>query len=235
MKKSIVIAVVILFISISFVSYFFYNRSQEKKDDVRTEKQEKVEFTDIIPDVDFQADWTKYVDKETGLSFSHPKDWVIETVSNSACNPYSNSPSICTNVGTSGGSYISIKIEETHDSAGGGYITKNDYEEARAISLNRGEIEVLRPNYINSVDGSSDIMLQYFTDRYEYVDYNSLGTKKYSEVTNWFVSDGKGYTINYSLDSSIVEDAASIGSNEIIDTMDQIVSTLEIDFEKEIF
>ncbi len=185
----------------------------------------------------------KFVDEKMGISFNYPKTWSPKTTSDEDCNPKREgsslgSRSLCIDIySEDGSSFIKIKINSLNKSdLGGALLTGKVQNKAKVIKV--GSNFLLRPNYINAAEDYQDkknIEVLFIKDLYDQPIASEYGLTYYGEYSVWLIRKNVGYTITYLINPSEIQNERDLSGNKVIETMDQILSTLEIEFKDNIF
>jgi len=187
----------------------------------------------IVASDDVTEKWSTYTD-DTGISFKYDsKIWEANISRDLECNSFSQNKSYCIEISQKNSSnLVKIKMENLpeNENVGGGIITSSYYNSAKIIELSN--VTLLRGDKVsNDYFDRANVELGIVTELYELPKTIDSGLIAYGIDTGWLVKGSIGYTFTYLIDPSLIPDRNNIGENEVVDTMDQIMSTLEIDFE----
>jgi len=239
LKKKIILLTLLpvaVFISI-FVIYFVLKKENDKKietpETIEEVPEESTGPEEIVENTEITKDWNVYTNDNLGVSFKYPKDWVVEQTKISECNIYKAEPDYCLRILTPDKkNRMEIKIESILNYSGSGNVRKKEFLSGKLLTIN-SNISLFRSNKVNGLydyENKMNLVLSYVQNTYPDPIDDGFGDPIHAEKSIWYVNSNIGYTFTYLTDPALIPDRNNIGENEVVDTMDQIMSTLEIDF-----
>lgn len=198
----------------------------------------KLNWSLVIPNYQEISKWKDYQYKNVKLKY--PSGYLVNISQDIECSPYRQNTSICIKITDEGRlNSILLKVEylEKSENFGGGLIDAQEDSFGKIISPESTNVVILRSNSINGLYeyfGKKNISLYFIKNLYPITKENE-GFSFYGEWVIWLLKQRHGYTISYQLDPSIISNNGDLGTNEKIAVFDQIISTLNIDFNESPF
>lgn len=176
--------------------------------------------------------WNKIESQLYKLTISTPPEWTYQELSNTQCSKFAEEKRNCLKlIDGSGQNYILISAISNDDqsfSNSGGYLDKGEVLNSQLLTLSSG-LEIISNEFVNGVqmyDGKKYSELWYSKDLYSHIKESQY----YGIKTNFLLFDNIAYSIGYSIDPQLVPSDDSLLSVDVYNEMNQIISTLEIDF-----
>jgi len=232
-KRAVLLSLALLFLlALMFIIYMLQRTEKEDTEKmpeaVIENPEEKKEPEEIVGNTEITKDWNVYINGKLGISFKYPEDWVVQE-GNTNCSLNPNYVSNCINLYDSQEqNFLQIKFEEYNNDPGSISLTKREYLNSKYFDKEFSSLKMIR---LNSVNNSYTYFNKYNLSILFLKNYAiKKGFDDLSEWTVWYVNNNIGYTFTYLIDPALIPDRNNIGENEVVDAMDQIMSTLEIDF-----
>jgi len=193
-KKLILVLLLIMSILISItIVYLLSNKTNEKKEEIsETEEQtptENEEPAELEENTEITKNWNIYINDKLGISFKHPKDWVVKGGEVETCNPYTIVIKTCIYISSPQlGSYLKIKLEFQDSFTGGGNVYENEYLSSKLIEVKNLPYTLMRVNKVNGIYdyfGKYNISLSFLEEIYESPQQDSFGDIIYADESAW--------------------------------------------------
>lgn len=188
------------------------------------------EIQNIIFEEDSFSEWIEFSDEKSGVRFLHPSSWTTLVKKNSECLFPSNQ-NICIDIiAPNTDIYINILItkddngEITNSSIG--FLSERDIRDSKFISLSN-ELTAIRAWWVNapSYGNQHNLAIDFIDD----IAINSLNTS--SKFMRWLPAEESAIYVSYIFNQFDKPTPEELQLSDTVNTMDQILSTLEIDFE----
>ena len=242
LKKYLIISVINLFIGFSvFVSEnriknLVYEKIMPDDKYVEYVVNEDI-FSKAVISQNVSEDFANEYDKY-GIKFKYPNGWEVTEIRGNKCFPSDNRQDgrrLCIQLKHNiTKNILEIKsIYPLHD-VGGGIIVGDNLKNGLNKSLETfNGIKILRSNSIDtfykSEYGQNIIVLAFIKNLFIYPKDDEY-IEAYGNESWWLLNDNNGVLINYILDNNEVEFRNNVINNATMKTLDEIVSTLEINF-----